>query len=163
MSQAGGRPGKGELRPGRRTATPSGWSPSSSLPVWRGASEGGVSTAGCDATRLSPAGRASDAAATLTMLHHVSGVDLGDLVLAELARVPRRGGVVARSDSLRGPGFRDLHIDDVRGPLGPATPEQRLLRAGFASADVATLRFDESGSGAIRPRARTGGLTQRDG
>lgn len=118
--------------------------------------DSGVSIVRGDATRLPLAGGAFDAAASLTMLHHVPGVELQDLLLAEVARVLRPGGVFVGSDSLDSPGFRDLHVDDVCVPLDPATLEQRLLRAGFASAEVATQVFDESGSGAIRFRARTG-------
>jgi SAM-dependent methyltransferase len=46
-----------------------------------------------DATRLPLADGALDATSSLTMLHHVPGVELQDRLLAEVARVLPRGGL----------------------------------------------------------------------
>jgi hypothetical protein len=46
------------------------------------------------------------------------------------------GAVVLGVDSLDGPAFRDLHVDDVCVPLDPATVEERLHRAGFQDVEV---------------------------
>jgi SAM-dependent methyltransferase len=89
-----------------------------------------------DATDLPlPDGRFSSAL-SFTMLHHVPSADLQDRLLAEVARVVRPGGVFAGVDSVDSPEFRSLHEDDICVPVDPATFQDRLLAAGFASAAV---------------------------
>lgn len=110
-----------------------------------------------DATRLPFAERRFTDAASFTMLHHVPSAELQDRLFAEVARVLRPGGVFAGSDSLDSPAFRDLHDGDICVPVDPATLPDRLRRAGFATVDLATLVFDDSGSGAVRFRAWTAG------
>ena len=56
------------------------------------------------------------AAVSFIMLHHVPSVGEQDLLLAEVARVLRPGGVLAGVDSLDSPEFRQMHVDDVCVP-----------------------------------------------
>lgn len=89
-----------------------------------------------DATALPfPAGRFS-AAACFTMLHHVATRGLQDLVLAEVARVLRRGGLLLGTDGEDTPARRALHVDDVFVPSDPAELPARLRAAGFVDVRV---------------------------
>ena len=89
-----------------------------------------------DATALPfPDGRFT-AALSFTMLHHVPSIAEQDRLLAEVARVLRKGGVLAGVDSKDSPEFRGLHVDDICVPLDPATLADRLRNAGFAEAHV---------------------------
>lgn len=101
-----------------------------------------------DATSLPLAAGRFSAALSFTMLHHVPTAALQDKLLAELARVVRPGGLLAGTDSLDSPAFRDLHEDDICVPLDPATLPARLSAAGFADVQVDTNAY------AIRFRAR---------
>ncbi len=76
------------------------------------------------------------AALSFTMLHHVPSVAQQDALLAEVARVLRRGGVLAGVDSKDSEAFRALHVDDICVPIDPQTFEARLSAAGFAQAHV---------------------------
>ena len=76
------------------------------------------------------------AALSFTMLHHVPSAEAQDLLLGEVARVLRPGGVFAGTDSIDSEEFRELHVGDVCVPIEPAGFEARLLRAGFTETHV---------------------------
>jgi ubiquinone/menaquinone biosynthesis C-methylase UbiE len=89
-----------------------------------------------DATSLPfPDGRFT-AALSFTMLHHVPSVAEQDRLLAEVARVLRKGGTLAGVDSKDSPEFRGMHVDDICVPLDPETLADRLRSAGFSEAQV---------------------------
>jgi SAM-dependent methyltransferase len=89
-----------------------------------------------DATALPfDAGRFS-AVACFTMLHHVPTHRLQDLVLAEVARVLRPGGVLVGTDGEDTPARRALHVGDVFAPSDPADLAQRLRVSGFVDVAV---------------------------
>lgn len=94
-----------------------------------------------------PDGRFS-AALSFTMLHHVPTPELQDKILAELARVLRPGGLLAGTDSLDSPEFRELHEGDICVPLDPETLPARIAAAGFVDVQV------DVGRRRIRFRAR---------
>ena len=106
-----------------------------------------------DATSLSLNDASFDAVVSFTMLHHVPSPMLQDILLAEVARVLRPGGVFLGTDSLYGWGFRLLHLFDTMVVVNPDTFPKRLRAAGFVDAHV-----DTNGS-AFRFRARKPGLT----
>jgi SAM-dependent methyltransferase len=89
-----------------------------------------------DGTALPFAGGRFTAALSFTMLHHVPSPAQQDLLLAEVRRVLRPGGVLAGVDSLDSADFRALHVDDICVPLDPATLEARLGGAGFSDVRV---------------------------
>jgi len=72
-----------------------------------------------------------------TMLHHVPSRERQDMLLAEVSRVLRPGGVFAGSDSLAtGLPFRLLHVGDTLVPVAPEELGERLLGAGLAEPRV---------------------------
>jgi ubiquinone/menaquinone biosynthesis C-methylase UbiE len=75
------------------------------------------------------------------MLHHLPTAEAQDAVFSEAARVLRRGGVFAGTDSLDRPEFRELHVDDICVPIDPSTLGDRLNRAGFEGVQVETNDF----------------------
>jgi len=89
-----------------------------------------------DATALPFSDGRFSAATLFTMLHHVPSAARQDLMLAELRRVLRPGGVLAGTDGVETPARRDLHADDDYLPVDPATLAGRLAAAGFAGATV---------------------------
>jgi ubiquinone/menaquinone biosynthesis C-methylase UbiE len=89
-----------------------------------------------DAAAMSLPDQAFDAAVSLTMLHHVASAALQDRVLAEVARVLRRGGTFAGTDSVSSPFFRLLHLGDTLVPVDPWTFGARLQGAGFTDVRV---------------------------
>jgi SAM-dependent methyltransferase len=86
-----------------------------------------------------------DAAAVLTMLHHVPSAELQDRVLAEVGRCLRPGGMLVGSDTLPSLRFRLYHLADTMVVVDPGGLPDRLRRAGFEEASVTTranrLRF----------------------
>jgi SAM-dependent methyltransferase len=84
-----------------------------------------------------------------TMLHHVPSVEQQDALLAEARRLLRPGGVLAGTDSLDGPDFRELHSGDTCLPVDPAELPARLAAAGYVDVEVETNEY------ALRFRART--------
>jgi len=88
---------------------------------------------------------AFDAAAVLTMLHHVPSAGLQDRVLAEVARCLRPGGLLVGSDTLPSLRFRLYHLADTMVLVDPAGLPDRLRAAGFDEVSVTTranrLRF----------------------
>jgi SAM-dependent methyltransferase len=88
---------------------------------------------------------AFDAAAVLTMLHHVPSAALQDRVLAEVARCLRPGGLLVGSDTLPSLRFRLYHLADTMTLVDPDGLPERLRAAGFEQVAVTTranrLRF----------------------
>jgi len=86
-----------------------------------------------------------DAAAVLTMLHHVPSAGLQDRVLAEVGRCLRPGGLLVGSDTLPSLRFRLYHLADTMVPVDPDSLPERLRTAGFDEVSVTTranrLRF----------------------
>ncbi len=81
-------------------------------------------------------------AVSFTMLHHVPTPELQDQLFAEVARVLRPGGTFVASDSVASDELASFHHDDVYNPVDPSKVEDRLVGAGFTSADV---RWNEFG------------------
>jgi SAM-dependent methyltransferase len=75
-------------------------------------------------------------ATSFTMLHHVPSAAQQDVLLAELRRVLRPGGLLVGVDTIDSSWFRDLHVDDTCVPVDPATLARRLAQAGFVDVDV---------------------------
>ena len=94
-----------------------------------------------DATDLPYEEETFSAVLSFTMLHHLPSVDAQDRVFAEAARVLRPGGVFAGTDSLDGPEFRDLHVDDICVPIDPETVGDRLRRAGLERVEGVTNEY----------------------
>lgn len=94
-----------------------------------------------DATALPQEDETFSAVLSFTMLHHLPTAEAQDAVLSEAARVLRRGGVFAGTDSLDRPEFRELHVDDICVPIDPSTLGDRLNRAGFEGVQVETNDF----------------------
>jgi len=86
-----------------------------------------------------------DAAAVLTMLHHVPSAELQDRVLAEVGRCLRPGGLLVGSDTLPSLRFRLYHLADTLVVVDPGGLPDRLRAAGFGEVLVTTranrLRF----------------------
>lgn len=101
-----------------------------------------VEVVNADATDLPFEDGRFSGAVSFTMLHHVPTADLQDQLFAEVARVVRPGGTFVASDSVASDDLAALHHDDIYNPVDPASVEARLVRAGFASADV---RWNEFG------------------
>ena len=94
-----------------------------------------------DATNLPYQEGTFSAVLSFTMLHHLPSHDAQDRVFAEAARVLRSGGVFAGTDSLDGPDFRDLHVDDICTPIDPETVGDRLRLAGFERVEIVTNEY----------------------
>src|SRR5439155_5425701 len=77
---------------------------------------GGVAVVQGDATRMPFKDDRFSSAICLTMLHHVPSVQLQDLLLTEVARVLRPGGMFVGSDSTMSPRFRLVHLLDTCVP-----------------------------------------------
>jgi ubiquinone/menaquinone biosynthesis C-methylase UbiE len=75
-------------------------------------------------------------ATCFTMLHHVPSTCAQDLLLSELRRVLRHGGVLVGVDSIVSPEWLALHEDDTCVPVDPAGLAARLERAGFVDVEV---------------------------
>jgi SAM-dependent methyltransferase len=86
-----------------------------------------------------------DAAAVLTILHHVPSAELQDRVLAEVGRCLRPGGLLVGSDTLPSLRFRIYHLADTMVVVDPDGLPDRLRAAGFDEVSVTTranrLRF----------------------
>jgi len=89
-----------------------------------------------DATSMSLGDASFDAALSFTMLHHVPSAELQDRLLREIARVLRRGGVFAGTDSRYSFPFALLHLFDTMIPVDPHTFPERLRAAGFENIRV---------------------------
>ena len=95
-----------------------------------------VTVINADATDLPLADGRFSSAVSFTMLHHVPTADEQDRLLAEVARVLRKGGVFAGVDSLDSADFRALHVDDICNVIDPGTMHDRLVAAGFSDVHV---------------------------
>jgi SAM-dependent methyltransferase len=71
-----------------------------------------------------------------TMLHHVPSASLQDRVIAEVARVLAPGGVFVGTDSRMSLRMKLFHWFDTMVIVDPETFPGRLLKAGFADAQV---------------------------
>jgi len=85
---------------------------------------------------------------SFTMLHHVPSPDLQNMVLREVWRVLKPGGIFVGSDSLPSLFMRLIHIGDTLVPIDPETFGARLEGAGFNEVEI------EKSSRAFRFRAR---------
>ncbi|MEX0751133.1 MAG: class I SAM-dependent methyltransferase [Dehalococcoidia bacterium] len=95
-----------------------------------------VKVVNADATSLPfPDGRFSGAVSFI-MLHHVPTPADQDRLLAEVARVLKKGGTFAGCDSLDGEGFRQMHVGDICVPIPPDGFAERLKNAGFSDVTV---------------------------
>ena len=94
-----------------------------------------------DATALTFEDGRFSGAACFTMLHHVPTVELQDVLLAEVARVLRPGGVLVAGDSLASEELEAHHEGDTYNPIDPALLEARLEAAGFHDVEVKTNPF----------------------
>jgi SAM-dependent methyltransferase len=94
-----------------------------------------------------PAGGFSGATC-FTMLHHLPSVERQDALFSEVQRLLRPGGVLAGTDSLDGPEFRELHVGDVCVPVEPNTLMDRLAAASYVDIQVDTNDYG------VRFRAR---------
>lgn len=80
-------------------------------------------------------------AACFTMLHHVPSPRAQDRLFAEVQRVLRPGSPFAGTDSTgRGLGFALLHIGDTKVVIDPEGLGERLVAAGFVSAEISAGR-----------------------
>jgi len=93
-----------------------------------------------DATAMSLRDESFDGAVCFTMLHHVPSVAKQDRLLREVARVLRRGGVFAGTDSLYSRSFRLLHLFDTMVVVDPVTFPARLRAAGFSEVHVDVMK-----------------------
>ncbi len=76
-----------------------------------------------------------------TMLHHVPSPEAQDRLFAEVQRVLRPGAPFSGTDSTgRGLGFALLHIGDTRVVINPEGFGERLIAAGFVSAEISAGR-----------------------
>ena len=89
-----------------------------------------------DATALPFSDSSFSAGLSFTMLHHVPSRELQDLVLREMWRVLKPGGVFVGSDSLQGLLMRAIHLGDTLVPIHPDSIGARLTAAGFEVLEV---------------------------
>jgi SAM-dependent methyltransferase len=98
-----------------------------------------------DATSMGFAAGSFSAVVCFTMLHHLPGSAAQDRLFAEAARVLRRGGVFAGTDSRPSLRWRLIHLGDICTPVDPGTLPGRLAAAGFTriavDADERLVRF----------------------
>jgi SAM-dependent methyltransferase len=109
-----------------------------------------------DAANMSFSDASFDGAVCFTMLHHVPSSALQNLLIAEVARVLRPGGIFAGTDSLDSRFFRLLHIFDTLVVVDPDTFPERLHAAGFENIEVAVNPY------AFRFRARKPSTRETD-
>jgi ubiquinone/menaquinone biosynthesis C-methylase UbiE len=95
-----------------------------------------VKVVNADATSLPFDDGRFTGAVSFIMLHHVPTPEGQDRLLAEVARVLRKGGVFAGCDSIDTPDFRAMHEGDICVPIPAEGFAERLRRAGFADVSV---------------------------
>jgi SAM-dependent methyltransferase len=116
---------------------------------------GGVTVTQGDATALPYADGRFSAVLCFTMLHHIPTVAQQDRVFAEVARVLRRGGTFAGTDTI-GSGwlFRAIHVGDTLNLVDPSRLPARL-EAVMACSPVSVDRLATRSAGVpsktIRP------------
>jgi ubiquinone/menaquinone biosynthesis C-methylase UbiE len=98
---------------------------------------GSVSIVQGDATAMPFPDDRFSAVVCFTMLHHLPSPSAQDMLLAEVARVLRPGGLFAGTDSL-GTGllFRLLHVGDTLVPVAPDGLPKRLRAAGLGEPQI---------------------------
>jgi SAM-dependent methyltransferase len=89
-----------------------------------------------DAARMEFADASYDSVGTFTMLHHVPSTALQNMVLAEIFRVLRCGGVLVGSDSLASTDLHHFHEADTYNPVEPAAFLTRLQTLGFCKITI---------------------------
>lgn len=97
-----------------------------------------------DATATAFGDASFDSAGSFTMLHHLATVCLQNLLLGELLRVLRPGGVVIGSDSLPSDKLHRFHDADTYNPVEPGTFLTRLQTLGFEKITISVdtvMRF----------------------
>lgn len=104
-------------------------------------SDTNVEVVHADATAMPFEDERFSGAVSFTMLHHVPSTELQDRLFTEVARVLRPGGTFVASDSVASDELAALHHEDVYNPIDPATLENRLLDAGYASVEVRSNDF----------------------
>lgn len=114
----------------------------------RRTASGNVSVVQADSLCLPFSEGCFSAVLCFTMLHHLPSPVHQDRLMAEVARVLRRAGTFAGTDSYAGLLFRTIHFGDTYTPVDPRTLKQRLLAAGFEGVNV------EYGARDFRFRAR---------
>lgn len=82
-------------------------------------------------TALEFADDSFDSAASFTMLHHVPTAALQNLLLAEVLRVLKPGGVLVGADSLASLSLHAFHEGDTYNPVEPAVLLVRLQTLGY--------------------------------
>lgn len=96
-----------------------------------------------DATALPFADGSFSAAVCFTMLHHIRTRELQDRAFEEVARVLRRGGTFAGTDSVgTGTVFKLIHVGDTLNLIDPDRLPARLQAAGLT--DIQVDRGDRS-------------------
>ncbi|WP_432081463.1 class I SAM-dependent methyltransferase [Streptomyces sp. WAC 04229] len=91
-------------------------------------------------TALEFADDSFDSAASFTMLHHVPTTALQNLLLAEILRVLRPGGVLVGADSLPSQSLHAFHEGDTYNPVEPATLLIRLQTLGYVDITLSVGR-----------------------
>ncbi len=98
---------------------------------------GAVEVTEGDATALPYPDARFSAVLCFTMLHHIPTVAQQDQVFAEVARVLRRGGTFAGTDSIgNGWLFKTIHVGDTLNLIDPDGLPARLEAAGLAVREV---------------------------
>ena len=100
-----------------------------------------VTTLVGDATAMDFEDASFDSVGSFTMLHHVPSAALQNLLLSEVLRVLRPGGVLIGSDSLPSDGLHQFHESDTYNPIEPGTLIVRLQTLGF---DKFTVTVDDT-------------------
>jgi SAM-dependent methyltransferase len=75
------------------------------------------------------------------MLHHIAASENQDLVLSELHRVLRQGGVLVAADGIYNEDSKALHEGDIYNPIDPDDLEHRLAYTGFSEIEVRRYEF----------------------
>uniref|UniRef100_A0AAU3GR62 Class I SAM-dependent methyltransferase n=1 Tax=Streptomyces sp. NBC_01401 TaxID=2903854 RepID=A0AAU3GR62_9ACTN len=82
-------------------------------------------------TALEFADDSFDSAASFTMLHHIPTAALQNLLLSEVFRVLKPGGVLVGADSLPSQPLHAFHEEDIYNPVEPAAFLVRLQTLGY--------------------------------
>jgi SAM-dependent methyltransferase len=89
-----------------------------------------------DASHLDFPSDTFDSVGSFTMLHHVTTFAAQQLLLQEVFRVLKSGGVFIGSDSLASNGLHHFHEGDDYNPVDPASFLVRLQAVGFAQLTI---------------------------
>jgi ubiquinone/menaquinone biosynthesis C-methylase UbiE len=105
-----------------------------------------------DATAMDLPDASFDSVGSFTMLHHVPGTRAQAVVLGEMFRVLRPGGVLLLSDSLASEELHHFHADDSYNPVDPGYLLAVARALGFSEL---TLRIGDVLSLVARKPERT--------